>query len=278
MASFFKKKPRKGRRRKEPSVTSPSQTVDEFTRRAREVRLKELRGRGAKEQVLWQKWHKEGRQSEHLTPLLKSLDPFIRSKARQFATRGEMGIPQASIEAKLRQHAMKGIKTFDPKHGVKLTTHIGNKFLAMSDFVHENRNFAHIPKARSLQFQPFRNAQMELEMELGRDPSVPELQKRLQWPNSKDVSRMKREIKSELFSGDQGAEHGSSSQIRSMIQLMPSLLKNTDEKKVFGALFPTAGGTPSVKQVARSTGLSEQRVYQLRARILKRANPYLKKI
>tara|TARA_Y100000310_G_scaffold313881_2_gene362756 strand:- start:387 stop:1220 length:834 start_codon:yes stop_codon:yes gene_type:complete len=277
MASFLKKRPRKGARPKGPRVTGPS-TVEDFRARAREKRLKELRGRGAKEQVLWQRWDRGGRKPEHLTPLLKSLDPFIKSKVRGYAKQGDIGIPKRSIETKLRQHAMKGIKTFDPKQGTKLTTHIGNKFLAMSDFVHENRNFAHIPKARSQQFQPFRNAQMELEMELGRDPTVPELQKRLQWPNVKDVARMKREIKSELWSGDQGEDQGSSSQIRSMIQLMPSMLKGNDEKKVFGALYPTGGGIPSVKQVARNTGMSEQRVYQLRARILNRAKPYLKKI
>ena len=259
-------------------MASRTTAVEDFTQRARAARLKELRGRGAKEQVLWQRWDQGGRQPEHLTPLLKSLDPFIKSKARHYAQQGDIGIPKASVEAQLRRHAMKGIKSFDPKKGAKLTTHIGNKFLAMSDFVHENRNFAHIPKARSLQFQPFRNAHMELELELGRDPTVPELQERLQWPNSKDVSRMKREIKSELFSGDQGETQGSSSQVRSMIQLMPSLLKGQDEKKIFGALFPTTGGNPSVKDVARKTGMSEQRVYQLRARILKRASPYLKKL
>ena len=278
MASFLRKRPR-GRKKKEPRVMSPGQTaVDVFQQRRRAQRLAELRGRGAKEQVLWQRWNKGGRKPHHLTPLLNSLDPFIKSKARQYAKQGDIGIPKSSIEAKLRQHAMKGIKTFNPRAGTKLTTHIGNKFLAMSDFVHENRNFAHIPKARSQQFQPFRNAHMELEMELGRDPTVPELQNKLQWPNVKDVARMKKEIKSELFSGDPGEGQGASSQIRSMIQLMPSLLRGNDEKKVFGALYPTAGGTPSVKDVARNTGMSEQRVYQLRARILKRAKPYLKKI
>lgn len=276
MTSFLKKKPKKQVAKESPKVSRS--TVEDFTANAREQRLRELQGRGAKETQLWEKWHTQGRKDDHLVPLLSSLDPFIKSKARAFARQGDMGIPKSSVEAELRRHAIKGIKTFDPTRGTKLTTHIGNKFLAMSDFVSENRNFAHIPKARFQKFQAFRNAQMELEQEHGRTPTTRELQGVLGWKNPKDVARMEKEIKSELYVGDQGEDEGASSEIRSMIQLMPSLLKNDKEKQVFQALFPRSGGTPKVKDIARQTGLSEQKVYQLRAKILHRAKPYLKKI
>jgi DNA-directed RNA polymerase specialized sigma subunit len=255
-----------------------SMDIDAFNRAARARKLQEARGRGAKEVKLWDQWNQGGRQQQDLVPLLDSLGGYIRSKARKITKQGDIGIPPAAVESQLRLAAMKGIKSFDPNRGAKLTTHIGNQFLRVSDFMAQNRNFARLPKARFQKFQQFQNAQMELEQNLGREPSLTELQSHLQWPNPRDVGRMQKEIKSETWIGESAPSAGVPSEVRSIVQLMPGIMKTPKEQEVYKALFPRQGTPPPIAQIARNLGMSKNQVYRIRAKLLKKVNPYLKKV
>lgn len=255
-----------------PGTASPPD-VDAFNAKAR-------RGR---ELELWHHWNDNGRKSEHLEPLMQSLDPIIKSQVRKYSGSGYGdAIPAAAVEMELRNLAHKGIEKFDPKRGVQLTTHIYNQFPAITTFLAAGRNYAGVPKARVDKFQAFQNAKNELTEQLGREPSAEELHVHMGGKNINETKRLMKSFRSEMSShmpieNDEGI---APSQMRSLILLMPSLL-DAEERRAFDAIFP-GGNVPQerfdAKAVARQMGVPEHQVYRLRDRIMKKMEPHLKKM
>src|SRR3954468_4864962 len=81
---------------------------DEFTPEAA-ARYQELRSRRGPELKLWEQWKQQGKKPEHLEPLLKSLQPVIRSQANQRLKGLGGSIPRAAIENELRNSVIKSL-------------------------------------------------------------------------------------------------------------------------------------------------------------------------
>lgn len=239
-----------------------------------------------KDMELWKTWQESGRKPEHLGQLVRALEPIIRKQVKNKPPE----IPLGAYDQQVRSAVLKSIKSFKPDMGTQLSTHVHHGLRRVTEFVAASRNFGRITsKTRFDKYQSFLNAQKELEDELGKPPTVQELQDRLQWPRAKDVQRMKKEIRGDVF-GPTGADAGdtaehSPSAIRSLIGVMPGVL-NAEEKKVFHALYPTTvsggaedtGAEESISSISKSLKMRPDRVYRVRSRILSKINPYLKKV
>lgn len=256
-------------------------SVDEYNKAhkkklAQEKRRHEYEG--------WKRWRQTGR-DEDLEPVVSSMNPMIQRQADKMLRGGGYGgyIPKQALEQQLRIAAVKGLKSYDPNRGTQLITHVYNQFPRVTDFVASGRNFARIPKGRMDRYQQFQNAQQELEGELHREPTDDELQSRLQWPNKRDVGRMRKEIRKDLYSDlgeDQqfgGSTQGSPSQIRSILGVMPSRF-TAEERRIADAMFPASGDPKDVNSVARELGMPRSRVYRVRSRIQQKIGPYVKNI
>lgn len=258
--------------------------IDEFLAKAaavrteaQEERYKELRGRRTKELKLWTDWHEGGRKQEDLQPLLKSLDPLIRSETSKRISSLGGSIPRAALHNELRNSAQRAVQTYDPTKGTQLTTHVTTNFQRVTDFVAANRNARYMPREDVDSYGSFHNAKTELHEELGRAPTLAEIGTKLPgWKPSK-IKKMSRGFGAEVYT-DMGTEfEDSASKLRprDAFMLVKSTMPHIEQR--FGEMqFPEEGNGHSIKQIATSLGISTDKAYRLKARVESRLQKVLK--
>ncbi len=271
--------------------------IDEFIKDAQAMPLRaerakqrysELRGRRQGELDLWHTWNENGRKDEHLEPLLKSIDPLIRSEARKRLQGLGGTMPAPALRQELRNAAVKAIHTFDPTRserglkGTQLTTHVVNSFQRVTDVVSAMRNPKYSPRALTDRFGTYTNAVTEFQEEHGREPTVEELQQKLPGWGPRVLKRMKKSFGAEVFS-DMGGEleHDTSrpdvvQKIRNAAQLMKSTM--TPQQQQFVDLhYPQPGERQmSVTGIAKHMGLPEHKVYRIKKLVEARLAPLVK--
>jgi DNA-directed RNA polymerase specialized sigma subunit len=239
------------------------------------ARYDEARGRRGKELELWQSWHQGGRKQEHLAPLLKSIHPLIRSETTKRLAGLGGSIPRAALENALQNAAVKAVHSYDPSKG-KLSTHIGNSFMSITDFVAANRNARYMPREDFEKKQTFDGAMQELDAELGRPPTVLEIKQKLPQWNEKQIRKMQRGFGAEVYT-DMGTdfEEVSTMTPRDAFHLVKSQM--SDVEKRFGDLhFPESGRRPNIKTIAKSLGVNEHKAYRIKAQVETRVGKILK--
>lgn len=241
---------------------------------------KKARGAPDPHLELWHTWDKNGRQTKHLEPLLDALEPTIINQAKKTYNGLGGSVPYATVEAKARIAAKEGLESYTPGKA-KVKTWVTTSFMRMSDMVAKNRNFTSAPKPRFAKYQEFQNAKNEFQEEHGHEPSYSEMQLLLPDIHPKDLKPMMKEFRRELYIGgnpdpdaDDGSLGNSPSQLRTILSLTPALL-TPGEKVVFDQLYPTSGAPPSIAKITKTTGLSQNQVYRIRASIYKKVKPHL---
>lgn len=242
---------------------------------------KKARGNADPHLELWKKWDAGGRQEEHLEPLMDALEPSIQQHAKKVHKGLGGSIPYAAVEAKTRVTAKQGLDSYSPDKGTKVRTWVIGNFARMTDFVAKNRNFANIPKPRFEKFQRFQNAKNEFLTTHGHEPTLEDMKVLLPDIPEAQLKPMMTEFRRDLYIGghpdedaDDGSLGNSPSQLRTILSLTPALL-TAEEKKVFDHLYPVGGGSNTIAQISRKTGLSQNQIYRLRASIYKKVKPHL---
>jgi len=87
------------------------------------VAAKELRERQSKEMEMWNHWNTNGRQPEHLEPLVNSFRPLINSKVNVYTTKIR-DIPPEAIRAEFMNQFVQAMQTYNPDRGPGLGTHV----------------------------------------------------------------------------------------------------------------------------------------------------------
>lgn len=235
---------------------------------------------------LWKAWDAGGRKPEHLEPLLDAFEPDIQRKAQQLSKSTGGSVPLSHLEGELRVQTKRGLEKFDPSGGTKLRNWIVyQQFPAVNTALARARNFAYVPKDRVGLYQEFQNAKNEFLTEHGHEPSFEEMKILLPHVKEETLKPLMTEFRRELYIGghpdpdmDDGSHGHAPSQVRTIISLMPAMLSD-EEKKVFDHLYPTGSDmAPSIAQIAKKTGLSQNRVYRIRAEIYDKVKPHLKGI
>lgn len=132
-----------------------------------------------KDMELWREW-KRSPSDANMQRLLRQLNPLIQRSVNQWA--GTLARPLLELEAKTL--AAEAIKSFDPKRGAKLGTHVTNRLQKLSRINYTYQNVARAPEYQALQFHTYNLAESALKDSLGRDPTFDELGDELGWSSS----------------------------------------------------------------------------------------------
>lgn len=170
--------------------------VSTHTRKVEEAAPDASEERRAREIKLWRDWKDSGEHVDKLRPLLKSFIPLIRSRANVYLGKVKM-IPDSAIEVEFQLRAVDAFRSYDPTRGGSLGTYLYKYLDKAKRFVAEHQNVGRIPENRIYSIRRFTTARDDLTEELGSEPTVKQIAKRLQWTEP-EVERMESEIRSDL--------------------------------------------------------------------------------
>lgn len=268
-------------RAKEAAVDRFLDSKSEFSPEA-QARYDEIRGRRAGELQLWHQYN-DTRKPQHLSPLLKSLQPLIKNEANQRLPGLGGAIPRPALEAQLLASAVKSIHTYKPDQGVALPTWIKSGFPRVNDFISQNRNEKYMPAADMKRYGAFQNVRNELIDELGRPPSHEEIRQRApQWSEA-TIKKMQRGFGRELYTDLGGPDSISMDDPKATLSHRDAFhlhrSQMTPEQQRFGQLFfPEEGQkAPSIKNIAKALGVTNSRAYHLKSQVEGIVGPTLKR-
>lgn len=272
-------------------------SVDDFLKKASAIqktaaqaKYDDLRGRRKNELELWHHWNDNGRQHADLEPLLTSLDPVIQSEATKKLKGLGGSMPHSALKQELRIAAVKGLESYDPEKGA-LFNHINNSFRRTSDVIAGMRNAKYTPRKVTELYQAHLNVQNELAEELGRPPTVQEIQARMprdskgKLPRIGDLRRLRKATSPEMFSdfGSPEESIGGNDQAPVGVHAAFSLIKpqlTAQQKDFFALHYPHPEEdkeSASIKQIAKIMKLPEHRVYRIKQQVEKELGAVLKK-
>lgn len=127
--------------------------------------------------ILWEKWHKSRSQYD-LEQLMRQMMPVIHNQTRQYSRR----LAPVVIESKAKKLALKAFETYDPSRGVLLSTHLVSQLQKLSRDAYEQQSTVSVPEHQRIDFNRINRAKLDLEDELGRRPTMPELADHLALP------------------------------------------------------------------------------------------------
>ena len=140
----------------------------------------------------WKAW-KADPNPKTLSHLFRQMEPVMFS-----ATKINQGsISPAVIQAEAKIQALKAFKTYDPKHEVKLSTHVHNYLQKVNRLNYQYQEIFAVPEQRRIKYQTFQKAKQDLEDNLKREPNAEELADHLHWSRA-EVGRFLSESKTEL--------------------------------------------------------------------------------
>ena len=222
---------------------------------------------------MWQKWKDGGMKHKDLRPLLKSIRPLIDSEASQWARQRD--VPPAAIRAEFTSQAVEGLRTYDPKYGAQINTHLRSQMRRARRFITKYQNTARIPETRVYKVQKLQNATTYLQEQLGREPTEHELADEMQW-SPKQVSYLQKEVRKTLPTTQFRSDPMSivPSKQAEILRLLPYEL-TMEEKQVFEYLYGF-GGKPKLAPgaIAKKLNMSAPKVSRLKKSIAEKYKQY----
>jgi DNA-directed RNA polymerase specialized sigma subunit len=151
------------------------------------------------EQDLYQKW-KKTQDPEHFQGLYGSMKNLLYDAAKK-ASYGS-NLPESAHRIWAAQNFFDALRTFDPKSGASLQTHVYNAVHQKAKRLnYMYQNLGYIPEPRAAQVGLYQTEYMNLRDNLGREPTPNEMADRLSW-NIKDVVNIQKEIQKDLGLGE----------------------------------------------------------------------------
>jgi len=129
---------------------------------------------------LWREWRSTN-SPQTLEKLLNRLQPLIRREVSKWGGT----VPPAALESKGRLLTVEALKSYDPRMGAAIGTHVTARLRKLSRHVYPYQNVARLPENQQLMFNTVNVAQNQLYDALGRDPTVTELADELKWTPKK---------------------------------------------------------------------------------------------
>lgn len=126
---------------------------------------------------LWEQWNKT-KSPNDLQNLVNRMDPIIRTAVMRLSG-GTIGTDVLLAKGKVL--AVQAIKSYDPKKGVALATHITNGIAPLHRVVYTHQNTARLPENITLKINQYNAAKEHMLSNLGREPTVEELHQELGW-------------------------------------------------------------------------------------------------
>ena len=236
-----------------------------------------------KENELFTKW-RQTQNPVYFQQLYSSMKPLI-VQATKKATYGS-NVPQAAHQIWAAQNFLDALRTFDPKAGAALKTHVyGAVHQKAKRLNYMYQNLGHIPEHRIQAVGTYHNENQFLKEKLGREPSAAELADRLGWGVS-DVASIRKELRKDLAMGE-GTEDVPFFQSNRDEEILNFLYYDLTppEKSVYEYLYGKQGhpklikesNRPDYDKIASRLGMSTSKVRSIVAGIQVKLEKALKK-
>lgn len=242
-----------------PDTPSPLEGEEESVEEKRAERT-------ARDHALWEHWNTNGRQPEHLEPLLNAFEPVFAQKTKEW---NAPSIPSSAFHGELMKHAIRAFESYDPNRGASLSTWVHGNLRQAHRFREQAQNLAYIPYGKSQHIGDVDRGVDALTTELGREPSVEELSNHLGMPVSQllGVQRARRrDLPGSAWESD---PHGqAASRDREVLDALPEILSE-DERLVFNHTYGREGAKQlsETNEIARALGKSPSWVSRRRTSI-----------
>lgn len=224
---------------------------------------------------LWQQWKDGGEKPDQLRPLLHSLRGTIRSQANRWA--GRVDIPPAAVHAEFNKQALNALRTFNPNKGANVSSWVTTNLKKAQRWITANQNPTRVLEGRVYKIGMFDNALVNLDDQLGREPTTQELAEHLKWSEA-EVGRMQSEKRRALYTG--GSDTGYD----------PTVIMPSRESEILNLIRPELspeellvyeyktgyGGKPQLKsgQIAKKLGISASKVTRITQAIGRKMEKY----
>lgn len=227
----------------------------------------ELKKKREDELAHLENWRSNGKQPEHLEPLLKAYEPLIAQKIRLWKA---PPVPEAAFRAELQKHLIKSFETYKPDRGAQLTTWVENNLRKAQRYNTRYQNIGYIPEGQARSIGPIAKAQNELADQFGRDPTADEIGDHIGMPAkrvAKIMTAQRRDIPASAFETDPAEM--SLQRDDEVLSLLPYNLTG-DERKVFNHLYGQEGHAQiqSTNDLAKKLGKSPSQISRIRSSIL----------
>lgn len=232
---------------------------------------------------LFHQWKRTG-DKKHFQELYGSMKNLIHDAARK-ASFGS-NIPEAAHKIYAAQNFMDALRTYDPKKGTALQTHVyGAVHQKAKRLNYMYQNLGHIPEPRAQQIGLYQSEFQNLRDHLGREPSTAELADRLNW-NMRDVAHIQKELRKDLAM-EQGTEEAPFFENAREEELLHNLYYDlsSEEKVVYEYVFGKFGKPKMMKMnnkidfdgIAQRMGVSPSKTRTLWLSVRKKFEKAVKK-
>jgi DNA-directed RNA polymerase specialized sigma subunit len=239
-----------------------------------EDREKAASERAKQDLDLWHNWNNNGRQPEHLKPLLNQYQGMIQTQVRRYANNVE--IPTAVIEAEYTKQFVNAVNTYKPDRGAALGSWVMNNLQKSQRWIGAHQNVARITEGRLNRIGDFNRAKADLSDELGREPSSQEIAEHMGRP-LKMVTRLEKELRKSYVASAMEFDP---------VQNMPSVEREAlafipyelnDQEKVVFEYTMGINGKPKLNatQIAQQLNISNSTVSRIKTRIAKVAKKWI---
>lgn len=225
-------------------------------------------------EFIWQEWRKD-KTTGNAGTLLDAFRPMIHKEV----SRQKGVLPQSFLEVEAKRLAFDAFQNYDPDKGTRLSTYVANRLKGLPRANYTYQNVLRMPEAQQRKFSTFTSAKRTLEERLGREPSITELADDLAWPVS-EVGRMEKNIHSEASEFKSvGSGIGNVPAWTPDAAVVDYLYHDmTAEEKIIFEAITGYQGHPilSIKELAKSLGMSESQVRRRRKKLIKKIEEALK--
>jgi len=125
---------------------------------------------------LFHEWKTTG-SKQALGALIGQISPLIYTEVQ----RQSGSLPPSALSAEGKRWAIRALKTYDPKHGAAISTHVVGYLRKVRRMNYRFQNLARLPENLQLQYHLWDKALQDLRDKLNRDPTEEEMAAALGW-------------------------------------------------------------------------------------------------
>jgi hypothetical protein len=226
---------------------------------------------------VWSAWKKQPTKN-NMSALLDRMKPVFDTALRKYKA---PNVNEAAFVGNMYQHAINGIKGFDPQGGASLRTHVTNSLKKSNRFNMQNQNVAYIPEDK-VRFIGHIDAARDQIRDEGREPTNKEVASLInQIPKMRitpkridEIDKLRMgDVLGSMLESDPLGHVGSRD--REVISLLRDSLATEDEKTVYDYIYGKNGKPriTSTNDLAKRMGKSPSQIARLKTSI---SNTYKK--
>jgi len=233
-------------------------------------------------QQLWHTWNQNGRQPQHLEPIIQNFQGLIAAKVKEWKP---PTVPKSAFEAEVTKHVIKAVESYNPSRGASLNTHVNNRVQKAKRYMVQQQNLARIPEAQAYRIGALQRAQDALSEEFGRAPTHEEIAAYMRENDPKGrpitpkqvaaiIKAQRRDIPSSAWESD--PEPQTVQREQEILPLVRDAL-TPQEQQVFDHIYGYNGAPviPNTGRLADRLGMSPSQVSRLKSSIANKYKSYL---